>query len=1453
MKRLSFFLIVLFLITLFSPKVSFSQNKDYSILERNKGTGLASFVKVNKPVRIQEFQEWFKKQFHLEDDFVLVLKNKSTDSFNFTHYRFNLYFQSEQVFGADLMVHVTNGLVDSFNGFYIPSLKESEASLSEKDALNNALSYVNANQYKWELPTEEKALQRDLDNPFASYYPNASLVYAPLNGLFKTNNYRLTYRFDIYAHAPISRQEIFIDAQTGEVVFVHDLIHIADQVGTGITGYSGTQTITAFSGNSGFTLEETGRGNGIGTYNMQNGTDYSAAVDFTDADNNWNYSNTDKFALDAHWGAEITYDYFLTKHSRNSIDGNGKSLISYVHYDVNFGNAYWDGNRMTYGDGSNGNNPYTTPKIAGHEIAHGLTQFTANLIYQDESGALNESFSDIFGRSIEAFGRPNNTDWILGNGLGFIMRDMSNPNVTNDPDTYQGTNWYTGTADNGGVHTNSGVLNYWYYLLTDGGSGTNDIGNNFSVTGIGLDDASKIAFRTLTVYLTSTSTYQDAYTYSIQSAEDIFGACSPELEATHNAWYAVGFGNGSTGAISAQFTQTISEGCAIPMNVTFSNNSSASSNFSWNFGDGNTSTAANPTHTYTTAGTYTVSLTVSSNACGSDNSTVVNAVTVGSLSNPTTTDVNMCAASSVDLTASANGNIEWYANSTGGPSIAQGSTFSTPVINTNTTYYVEQSIGGASQTVGPVNHTSVGNGGYFNGDQHLIFDCYTACTLNSVWVDVSGGGNRTIELRNSNGTVLQSTTVNIPNGQGRVNLNFNIPVGQNLQLGWTSTSQPNFYRNNDGSNYPYNLNGVISIKNSSANQPGYYYAFYDWDISSPLCTSARIPVNITVSQSPTTTDGSRCGTGTVNLTSTAYGSGTLNWYDALSGGNLVGTGTNFTTPNINTSTNYYVEEVLPMPTIIGGPTDNTFGTGGYFDGDQHLIFNCNTISILKSVKVYADAVGNRTIELRDNGGTVLQSLTVNIPAGESRVTLNFNLPIATNLQLGVTNGSAPGLWRNNGSASYPYNIGSLVEITETSAASQGVQNYYYFFYDWYVEEPACITARTLATATVNGSGDPTITPVSTQCISASPITLSVATSGGTWSGTGINSTGVFDPSIGIGTYTISYALSGSCTATDQIDIIVSAETDATITSGTTYCLGQGNVQLTAVDQGGIWSGDGITNSNDGTFNTNTAGIGLHTITYTTPGPCGDTNSVSVYVSQTGDASFTVLNSTVCENDASMTFSPNTSGGVWSGNGVNSSGTFTPSIAGVGTHTVTYTLSSGCSSTHSETITVTANANAAINYVGSICSDHAPITLTAATQGGTWIGPGITNNSNGTFDPTIAGVGAHDITYVITGNCGASATTSVIVDDCSFVNEKGEITLQAFPNPTRSNITIIVSNTQSLINEKLIIYNQLGEVMLSKTINPIANRFSETIDLSFLANGVYSIRIGGVNKKITKIN
>ena len=276
---------------------------------------------------------------------------------------------------------------------------------------------------------------------------------------------------------------------------------------------------------------------------MQTGINYASAVDFTDVDNNWNNVNTakDEYATDAHWGTEKTYDYFFQTYGRNSIDNLGMALNSYVHYSTNLFNAFWDGDRMSYGDGDavHGNKPLTTLDICGHEITHGITEFTSALVYSYESGAMNEGFSDIFGTAIEAYARPTNNDWLIG-GDFFTIRSMSNPNTYNHPDTYQGNFWYSGSGDNGGVHYNSGVLNHWFYLLTIGGSGVNDHNVTYNVTGIGMTKAAAIAYRLNTVYLVPTSQYYDARVLGIQAAEDLYGVGSPEAIQTANAWTAVG-------------------------------------------------------------------------------------------------------------------------------------------------------------------------------------------------------------------------------------------------------------------------------------------------------------------------------------------------------------------------------------------------------------------------------------------------------------------------------------------------------------------------------------------------------------------------------------------------------------------------------------------------------------------------------------------------------------------------------------------------------------------------------------------------------------------------------------------------------------------------------------------------------------------------------------------------
>ncbi|MBK8611661.1 MAG: M4 family metallopeptidase [Chitinophagaceae bacterium] len=476
-----------------------------------------------------------------------IVKNVEKDAIGVDHYRYQQTYNGMAIENADMLVHVANGKIKSQNGKWVkdfPAGLPSSAAINETGALNKALQDIGAKKYKWQIPAEEAFIKREQNDARATFYPKATLVYYSGERDVIPSALRLAYKFDIYAQDPVSRQLVFVDAVNGKILGKRELIHEANRNATAYTAYSGIQTIVTDRVNSTlYRLRETGRGNGINTYNLQKGTNYGAAVDFTDNNTTWNNvnANQDEYATDAHWATEKTYDYFFQKYGRNSIDNNGMALNSYLHYSSNYFNAFWDGSRMTYGDGdaAHGNKPLTALDVCGHEITHGITERTSALVYSYESGAMNEGFSDIFGTSIEAFARPGNTDWLIG-GDFFTIRNMSNPNAFSHPDTYQGTYWYTGSGDNGGVHFNSGVLNYWFYLLTTGGTGVNDHNFSYSVGGIGMNNAAAIAYRLNTVYLVSTSTYNDARILGIQAAEDLYGVNSNEAIQTANAWSAVG-------------------------------------------------------------------------------------------------------------------------------------------------------------------------------------------------------------------------------------------------------------------------------------------------------------------------------------------------------------------------------------------------------------------------------------------------------------------------------------------------------------------------------------------------------------------------------------------------------------------------------------------------------------------------------------------------------------------------------------------------------------------------------------------------------------------------------------------------------------------------------------------------------------------------------------------------
>ncbi len=611
-----------------------------TVVDKSGNTNLPYFIKMDasKQVKQEAFIDWAVYALDLPANSILKAYKTETDMLGYTHTRHQQYMNGYPVEATQVISHMKDGKVTMMNGDYYHNFSSVNVALSEEDALKAALKKVNAQRYMWENKEFEAQERQVTNNPDFTFYPKGELVYAHRKGTdYSATNMRLAYKFNIYAELPLYRAYLFIDAATGEILDEQSIIHTADVVGTAATKYSGTKTMTSDNNGGTYRLRETGRGNGIQTYNLQNGTTYTN-TDFTNATSNWTGTGVDQGARDAHWGAEMTYDYLMQRHNRNSIDGAGYMLRSYVHYSTNFVNAFWDGQRMTYGDGNGTSWTIMTGlDVCGHEITHGLISATANLVYQDESGALNESWADIMGNSIENFARPTQWNWRIGEDItssGSGMRNMSNPGSFGDPDTYMAGSYYTGTADNGGVHTNSGVSNYWYYLLTIGANGTNDLGNAFSVTGQGWTKSSNIAFRGLTVYFTSSTTFANARTLTEQAAVDLYGNCSAELTATSNAWYAVGVGGvPTTGAPTAVFTTGAISTCSMPATVNFINNSTGSQSYSWNFGNGATSTQANPSYTYTLAGTYTVTL-VATGCGGSQTNQTTQVITVGTSGAP---------------------------------------------------------------------------------------------------------------------------------------------------------------------------------------------------------------------------------------------------------------------------------------------------------------------------------------------------------------------------------------------------------------------------------------------------------------------------------------------------------------------------------------------------------------------------------------------------------------------------------------------------------------------------------------------------------------------------------------------------------------------------------------------------------------------------------------------------
>jgi Zn-dependent metalloprotease len=884
----------------FIGKEAESKIQDAKQIEYSKVLNRPTFVEFksnpsNFRLAVSNPVEAMKQVLALTSSDDLISYKQEKDDIGFTHTRYQQLYKGIPVEGGEYIAHQKSGVLDCINGtfFTVGDLSVSP-SLTEAQALSKALSFVGATKYKWENKQEIAALRKAFDDPNFNYDPKGELVVFPKSiEADDKGGFCLAYKFNIYAELPESRAYIYVDAKTGEIVGRHELIHTADVQGTAHTKYSGDQKIMTTKSGSNYVLQETGRGGGISTFNAQNASEKNPSypsTDFTDTDNDWNNFNAqlDEAATDAHWATEMTWDYFKNVHNRNSVDGNGFKLINYVHCGTNWFNANWNGQFMRYGDGPN-KMPLTAIDIGAHEMTHGVTSNSAKLQYQAESGALNESFSDIFGTCVEWMAKPNKADWDMGADIG-ALRSLQYPKSHTNPDTYQGVYWVntadvSETNDYGGVHTNSGVQNKWFFILTVGEQGVNDKNKNYSVKGIGMDKAAKIAFRNLTTYLGSTSNYAAARTNSLKAAKDLYGDCSPEYVATAYAWDAVGVEGTFTCNVApiAGFTSAFTNRC--DGTVQFTDLSSGSpSSWAWDFGDGQTSNVQNPSHKYTASGSYTVKLT-STNTYGNNTETKTAYVVIDLPKGPTVTDGKRCGPGVVNLSATSTngGNVNWFPDATSTTPINTGATYS-PNLNNTTSYYVENVLDQTSQKVGAPDSTVLARGGLFTANyiHGLYFDVLSPVLIKSVKVYAGSAGNRVIDIVDIHGEPVLTTTVNIPKGESRVILNFDLPVGTQYFMKVSGTLL-DLQRAKGGASFPYTIANLISITETDVKStaPGSYYFFYDWEVAKSGCIGPRIKVTGTINPAvpkPSITEANK-------ILSAPAGSGyTYQWYF---GGNAI--------------------------------------------------------------------------------------------------------------------------------------------------------------------------------------------------------------------------------------------------------------------------------------------------------------------------------------------------------------------------------------------------------------------------------------------------------------------------------------------------------------------------------------------------------------------------------------
>ncbi len=358
----------------------------------------------------------------------------------------------------------------------------------------------------------------------------------------------------------------------------------------------------------------------------------------------------------------------------------------------------------------------------------------------------------------------------------------------------------------------------------------------------------------------------------------------------------------------------------------------------------------------------------------------------------------------------------------------------------------------------------------------------------------------------------------------------------------------------DQAAYSYSWSNGATTRSINVTSAGPYTCTINYPCG--IVTSSPVTVSFTNPSQPVTTNTSICGPGNTTLTATSNGS--ISWFTNSSGGSPVASGNNLILTNVQSTTTYYAENTISVngASSYNQPNANTIGAGANFtDSTRYEIFTVLNPCILKSVKVYASGAGNRKIVLRDQNGTALQSVTANVPNGESTVTLNFNLTPGI-YRLGYGNGT-PNLFRNNSGVTYPYTLPGLISITGSSAGN----SYYYYYYNWEIQTlPTLCTNsnRTPATVTVNSIPSPVVTGSSTICNGVS-VNLNATSGFNSYIWSNGATTSVINTTTS-GNYSVTVTDANNCTGTSNVLNVQSSPSPAatiSVSGNTTACKNAG--------------------------------------------------------------------------------------------------------------------------------------------------------------------------------------------------------------------------------------------------------------------------------------------------------